>query len=397
MPPGTAHAAGGEVRRVGIVGGGQLGRMLTLAAHPLGLAVTVLDPDPGCPAAQVGATQIVGRLDDPAALAALSAATDVVTWEIEHIDADALVALEAGGVLVRPSPSMLAAVQDKFAQKQLLAGAGIAVAATVAFPPLGASAAPDRAAFLVSLVGRLGDPVVVKARRGGFDGRGNHVLSGGDPDALGALTATLGDDWSALYAEASVPFVAEVAVIVARDAAGATVAYPTLRTVQEGGICHTVSVPAGLDPAIDAEAQDLGRRTVALLDGPGVFAVEMFVTPDAVVVNEIAPRVHNSGHLTIEAAATSQFEQHVRAVAGLPLGPTTLRTPAAVMVNVLGRREGPAPSEGLGAALALPDTHVHLYGKTSYPQRKIGHVTALGADAAEVAARALAAREALRT
>ena len=372
--------------RVGIVGGGQLGRMLTLAAHPLGIAVTVLDPTPGCPAAQVGATQLVGGLHDADAIARLADAVDVVTWEIEHIDAGALADLEAQGHVVRPSPSGLAAVQDKFAQKQLVAAAGIEV------PPFAAFPADPTPAALDDLFARLGRPVMVKARRGGFDGRGNAVFDGD----LDGLAAALGDDWAALYAEAMVPFDAELAAVTAVGVDG-WAAYPAIRTTQADSICHTAVCPADLPDGQQAAAVDLGRRVAEAVGGWGVFATECFLVGDRVVFNEVAPRVHNSGHLTIEAFATSQFEQHLRAVTGMPLGSTTPRAPAAAMVNVLGRPAGDPAGEpgGEAAALAEPDVHLHLYGKASRPGRKIGHVTALADDPVEALARATRAREAL--
>ncbi|HET9690323.1 MAG TPA: 5-(carboxyamino)imidazole ribonucleotide synthase [Acidimicrobiales bacterium] len=385
--------------RIGIVGGGQLGRMLTLAAHPLGLAVTVLDPTPGCPAAQVGAAQVVGGIREPAAIRRLAAAVDVVTWEVEHIDAGTLEALEREGHLVRPSPVMLATVRDKLAQKQLFAAAGVPVPAAEPFP-----AEPTPAA-VEELFGALGRPVVVKARMGGFDGRGNAVFDGD----LDGLARALGDDWAALYAEEVVAFDAELAVVAARGAGGEVAAYPTIRTTQRDGICHSATVPAGVGAGLEAAAQRVAAQVLDVLGGAGVFAVEMFAVRDRVLVNEVAPRVHNSGHLTIEAFATSQFEQHLRAVAGLPLGATTPRAPAAAMVNVLGRPDGGGPAGGDGsageraagggagvaAALGRPDVHLHLYGKEPRPGRKVGHVTALGDDPDETLARAGAARAAL--
>jgi 5-(carboxyamino)imidazole ribonucleotide synthase len=267
----------------------------------------------------------------------------------------------------------LATVQDKLAQKQLLAAHGIPVG------PFAPSVEPDRTGGFV-----------VKARFGGFDGRGNLVVDTLDP---AAVAEAFGD--VPVYVEDRLPFDRELAVVVARDRAGRTAAYPVVETVHVHGICDTVTAPAAVDARTRAAAEEVAMATLAVLDGAGVFAIELFVVDDDVLVNEIAPRVHNSGHLTIEACATSQFEQHVRAVTGLPLGATDLRAPAATMVNLLGVSDEPLGRDGLAGALALPETHVHLYGKDQRPARKIGHVTALGSDVAETTARALRARKEL--
>ena len=355
---------------IGIIGGGQLGRMLTQAALPLGFRVVVVDPAEDCPAGQVGAEQIRAPLSDTDAIDRLAAQCDVVTWEIEHIPASHLQTL---AVTVEPSPATLATVQDKLAQKQLLAASGIPVG------PFAPSVDPGRAGGFV-----------VKARFGGFDGRANLVLDTLD-DA--AVARAFGD--APVYVEDRLPFDRELAVIVARDRAGRSVAYPLVETVHVNGICDTVTAPAAVAPRVRAAAEEVARATLAVLDGAGVFAIELFVVGDDVFVNEIAPRVHNSGHLTIEACATSQFEQHVRAVAGLPLGATDLRVPAATMVNLIGASDEPLGRDGLAGALALLETHLHLYGKDQRPARKIGHITALGTDPEETTARALRARKEL--
>ncbi len=381
------------IERIGIVGGGQLGRMLTEAAQPLGYEVTVLEKAPNCPAAQVGAQQIQGELQDPDKLRELAEATDVVTWEIEHINAGALEDLEREGFNVQSSPSTLKEIQDKFAQKQLLDSNSIPVAASLALPATFSSGDEAKRRYLKDFQLGFDAEFIVKSRRGGYDGRGNYVF--GPSSTLESMQAALGEDWSNLYVERLVPFGSELSVIAARDIHGNTAVYAPVETVHKDNICHTVITPPDIDPRLYKDAEEIGHETLKLLKGAGVFAVEMFATADAVIVNEIAPRVHNSGHHTIEAAQTSQFEQHVRAITGMPLGSTALRAPAAAMINILGQREEPLTRAGLDDVLALPDTHPHFYGKSSRPARKIGHITVLGADRDEVLQTAQQARELL--
>jgi 5-(carboxyamino)imidazole ribonucleotide synthase len=377
------------IERIGIVGGGQLGRMLTEAANPLGFQVTVLDPTPGCPATKSGAEQIIGGLRDPEAIIRLAEATDVVTWEIEHIDADALERLVRDGVNVQPSPTTLKVIQDKLAQKRMLEQAGLPVAE---FLELRNPQSSDEGRRQLQHVAEtLGAAVIFKTRRGGYDGRGNYVFTGD----VGQLGRALGDDWSNLYVERIIPFEKELSVIAARDVEGNIVVYPTVETAHQDNICQTVVYPARVKPAIADEAREIARKTLEQLQGAGVFAIEMFATEREVLINEIAPRVHNSGHHTIEANATSQFEQHVRAITGMPLGSTAPRASAAAMINILGTREEPLNRTGLDIVLAQPDTHPHYYGKSSRRARKIGHITVLGDSTEEVLEQARRAREEL--
>jgi phosphoribosylaminoimidazole carboxylase len=360
------------VEKIGIIGGGQLGRMLTEAAHPLGFDVTVLDPVPNCPAAQVGAQQIVAGLKDGDAIAELVKSSHVTTWEIEHVDSVTLGALADAGHNIQPEPSTLRVIQDKLKQKQYLASLDLPVAA---FAPIG------NERQLEDAVCTLGQDMFVKSALGAYDGRGNLEYSGA---SLAGLRNELGDD---LYGEKRVPFEKELSVIAARSMAGRIATYPTVETVHKDSICHTVLAPADIDPSVDSAAQEIAHETMRYLNGAGVFAIEMFAADKDVIINEIAPRVHNSGHHTIEAAQTSQFEQHIRAITGMPLGSTEMRAPAAVMINILGKRAEPLTRQGLDGVLALPDTHPHFYGKSSRRARKIGHITVLGSSL----------REALRT
>jgi phosphoribosylaminoimidazole carboxylase PurK protein len=366
------------IENIGIVGGGQLGRMLTEAAHPLGYQVTVVEASPDCPATKAGANYIQGGLKDADAIRQLAEQTDVVTWEIEHIDTSTLIDLASEGYNVQPSPSTLAVIQDKFTQKQMLIKAGLPVAESLALSHQESDT--DKATHLDEVVRMLGGAVILKTKTGGYDGRGN-LLFDGD---YARVDEVLGSDWGNVYAERIVPFEKELSVVAARDMQGNIAIYPTAETVHKDNICHTVVTPARIRPKLIADAQEIAHETLKQLEGAGIFAIEMFATEDEVIINEIAPRVHNSGHHTIEANVTSQFEQHVRAITGMPLGSTAMRSPAAAMINILGQREEPLTREGMRSVLALPDTHPHFYGKSSRKARKIGHITVLGSSVEEV-------------
>jgi 5-(carboxyamino)imidazole ribonucleotide synthase len=351
---------------IGIIGGGQLGRMLTLAAIPLGFKVVVVDPGPNCPAAQVGARQIVAKLDDETAVRQLAEQVDYLTIEIEHVDARLLGELAALGTPVNPSPLTIAMIQDKLAQKQFLHDAGLPVA------PFTIINDHTSAETALAHYGKM----VIKTRRGGYDGRGNAVVS--QPAEVAVALAEF--EGQELYAEKFVPFKKELAVMVARSHNGEVVTYPVVETIQQRNICTEVLAPAPVSEITREEAEAVARLAAKQLKGAGVFGIELFLTNDnRIVVNEIAPRVHNSGHYTTEACKTSQFEQHIRAITGMPLGPTDLVAPAAVMLNVLGERNGPTAIEGLEKAAANPQTTVHLYGKSPTKiDRKMGHITAIG-------------------
>jgi phosphoribosylaminoimidazole carboxylase PurK protein len=351
--------------------------MLTTPAKQLGFDVKVVDPVPNCPAAQVGAEQILAGLKDTNAIDILAQQSDVLTWEIEHIPADYLVDLVSRGHDVQPSPETLLMIQDKLAQKQFLQSRGIQVA------PF--SDKLDGSQFLG------GGPFIVKTRTGGYDGRGNLVVKSLNPPP--DIKAHFGDQ--PVYVEQAVNFEKELAVIAARDRAGNISVYPPVETIHRDNICHMVLAPAEISPRALKSAEDIAATTLKELHGAGVFAIEMFVVDDDVLVNEIAPRVHNSGHLTTEANVTSQFEQHVRAITGLTLGSVAMRAPAAAMINILGQREEPLCRAGLDRVLATPDTHPHFYGKSSRAARKIGHITVLGSSIDEVKSQAEAARKEL--
>ena len=356
--------------RLGIIGGGQLAKMTALSALQLGCDVAVLERNAVSPAAVLATHSLVGDWDSPAELLRLAAHCDVVTLENEFVDARSLAALEAGGHKVIPTAKSIALVQDKLIQKQTLAAAGLPV------PEFRAVANPEAVAVAAR---ELGLPLLLKARRNAYDGKGNVTVRSLDQVAA-AWRKLGGHDGNELFVEAFCPFVSELAVIITRGRNGECATYPLVETVQRDHICHIVRAPAAVSPEIAERALDIARRAVTAVGAVGSFGVEMFLTADGkVFVNELAPRVHNSGHYTIEACECSQFENHVRAVLGWPLGSTRMVAPAAVMVNLIGVGKGPGRPAGLDDALAVPGAHVHIYGKAmSNAGRKMGHVTALG-------------------
>jgi phosphoribosylaminoimidazole carboxylase PurK protein len=361
--------------------------MLTQAAVPLGFEVTVLDPAERGPAVQAGANLIRGGLTEPEAISRLVESTDVTTWEIEHIDTETLAYLEATGRDIQPHAHTLRIIQDKLHQKLFLKSWEVPVAPHIA---LHQYSDYEKAFDLFD-----GD-VIIKTRRGGYDGRGNLAPEAeGSIQAFRRATEAFGD--RPLYAEQIIPFKKELAVMVARDKLGELASYPVVETVHRDNICHMVLAPAPVSLETRNRAEEVARQAIAQFNGAGIFGVELFLTADdEVLVNEIAPRVHNSGHHTIEANHTSQFEQHIRAVTGLPLGSTEMVTPAAVMVNILGDRNGDYDLRGLNDVLELPDTHVHLYGKRPTAKaRKMGHITVRAGDLDEAKERALFARSLL--
>lgn len=351
--------------RIAIVGGGQLGKMMTVAAKQFGFYVLVLDPTPGSPAAQVADCQKVASFHDREAIRRMAEEADVLTYEFEHIDCTALAELEVAGFPVFPAARLLRVIQHKLAQKQALQAAGIPVPQ---FMAVGGAADVQAAARQFSY------PLLLKACTGGYDGKGNYLLRA--PEEIGQALEVLGE--TELMAEKFVPFACEISVLAARGRDGEVRTYPLSENEHQDNILRRSIVPARVGPAVAGRAREVAEAVMREFAGVGVFCVEMFVTPDGgVLVNEVAPRPHNSGHYTIEACVTSQFEQHIRAITGLPLGDTSLRSPA-VMVNLLGTdgHDGPTVLEGYRQALALPGVHLHLYGKAiTAPQRKMGHVT----------------------
>jgi phosphoribosylaminoimidazole carboxylase len=365
---------------IGVLGGGQLGRMMASAAHDLGMQIAVLDPDRAAPAGQVANRHVIGDFREPGCIRELADGCDILTVEIEHVNADTLDALAKQGVPVQPAPATLRLIQDKLLQKRHLAEHGIPLA------PFADT--PDEAA-LAAAAERFGFPVLLKSRLLAYDGRGNAVVQGYDglPEAIAAL----GGLARGLYVEQLVPFERELAVMVARGLDGALAVYPVVETFHRDNILHQVIAPAPIPKATQQTARDIARRAVATFEGAGIFGVELFLLPGgSVLVNEIAPRPHNSGHYTIEACATSQFEQHLRAILGLPLGDTALKVGAAAMINILGVGDGLLDEtlRPIERALAIPGAAIHWYGKSSVrAQRKMGHITLTAPTAAELSSR----------
>jgi len=368
---------------IGILGGGQLARMTVLAATRLGLKTIVLEDHADSPAGQLATYEVVGHWSDDEALAHFANAADIITLENEFVDANVLQRLEAQGKPVWPSALTIAQIQDKLRQKEALVGAGLAVPKFAAI-----SSATDIEAFAAN----YGWPLVLKARRNGYDGRGNWTLK--SPADIGEGLQRLGAPERELMVEAFVPFERELATLVVRGQDGQVVTYPVVETVQINHICHSVTAPANIRPDVAELAARIAQKAIVAIGGVGLFGVEMFLTAGGeVLINELAPRSHNSGHYTIEACACNQFENHLRVLLGWPLGSTELIAPAA-MVNILGRHTGPAVPKGLEKALAVPGANVHIYGKRqSRPGRKLGHVTVLApgrvaADALQLAEQA---------
>ncbi|MDD2817725.1 MAG: 5-(carboxyamino)imidazole ribonucleotide synthase [Candidatus Nanopelagicales bacterium] len=362
---------------VGMIGGGQLARMTAEAATALGVGFRVLSATDTDPAAQVVRDVRIGSHDDREAVLAFAQGCDVITFDHEHVPTDILEELAAQGIEVRPSASALAHAQDKIHMRQALTAMGAPCPAWAKVEsPLDVQVFAEANTW----------PVVLKASRGGYDGKGVWVI-----DDLAQATEVMSTPLAAnsfWLAEQFVPFVRELSAQVARSPHGQAVAYPVVQTKQTNGICAEVIAPApDLTDELALEAQQIALRIAQELDVVGMLAVELFDTGDALVVNELAMRPHNSGHWSIEGAVTSQFENHLRAVLDLPLGDPSTRSDAVVMVNVLGGTVGNLYSAYRHVFARDPELKVHLYGKVVKPGRKVGHVTLLGDNAQELLVR----------
>jgi 5-(carboxyamino)imidazole ribonucleotide synthase len=365
---------------IGIIGGGQLGKMMIEEAKKLSFHITILDPTPDCPAHSISDEHIVADFNDRGAIERLVQKCDVVTYEFEHIDAEVLTRLENEGHKIYPTAKSLSIIQNKFLQKQLLKQDGLPVPDFMQITSL----EDMKKAGL-----EYGYPYMLKACTGGYDGKGNALVR--DLDSIAEAYLQLGNGTIPLMAERLVDFCMETSVLACRGLNGDIVVYPVGDNRHRNSILHETVVPADITEAASKKAMSVAKRVMEVFDGIGMFCVEMFITKDMdVLVNEVAPRPHNSGHYTIEGCVTSQFANHIRAITGLPLGSTDLLSPT-VMINLLGAEgyEGDAFVKGLYDALKIKNTHVHIYGKkTTKPNRKMGHITVVAPSTKEAIASA---------
>ncbi|PSP93434.1 5-(carboxyamino)imidazole ribonucleotide synthase [Halobacteriales archaeon QS_4_62_28] len=354
---------------LGVVGGGQLGRMLAEAAAPLGVDLVVTDPTDGCPAEPVASDALVGDFDDVSTIHTLAQRADVLTYEIELTDPDVLEQVaEETGTPVHPAPETLRLIQDKLVQKRRLSEAGV---------PVPAFRAVDSEDDLREAGEKLGYPLMLKARKGGYDGRGNVPVASAD-DVAAALDSINGP----AMAEEMIDFERELAVMGCRGSDERDT-FPVTETIHREEILRESVSPARASDAVEERARDVALDVLDSMSGRGVFGIELFETSDGeILLNEIAPRPHNSGHWTIQGCHTSQFEQHVRAVTGRSLGTTDRRAPT-VSANILGdvEKRQRATLSGEDAVFETPRAHLHWYGKRDvYELRKMGHITLVGED-----------------
>jgi len=370
------------IRTIGILGGGQLGRMLTLEAKRMGLRVVTLEPFPNSPTGQVADEEIVAAYDDLRAIGELGARSDVVTYEFENIPLESVLALEADRRIVHPGSRALRITQERILEKTFVRECGLA---TAEFVPVRSREELDLAAS------EIGFPGVLKTTLGGYDGKGQWVVHG-PADVARAWSEAKG---RALIWERLIAFERELSIIAARNEHGEIVAFPTSENQHDHGVLATTIVPARIDPAIAERARRAAVTIAERLAIVGTFCVEFFQRGDELLVNEIAPRVHNSGHYSLDATQISQYELHVRAICGLPLVEPRLFRPA-VMVNILGAGAGDTLG-GLDVLLRERDLKLHLYGKAHAAlRRKMGHFTVLGETVDDALAKAERGRRTLR-
>lgn len=356
-------------QKIGIIGGGQLGKMMILEAKKMNFYIIILDPTPNCPAHSIADEHIVADFDDEQAIRKLADKSDVITYEFEHIGVDVLKKLEEEGYRIYPTVKSLEIIQNKYQQKKVLLSNNIPV--------------PDFISVSsIEDIGNAGEkfayPMMLKSCTGGYDGKGNSIIK--NQDMIEHAYQSLGAGSLPLMIERFVPFTKEISILACRGINGEIAVYPVAENDHQDSILIETRVPAEISDVLKEDAISLAHQVMEVFEGVGIFCIEMFVTEDEeLLINEIAPRPHNSGHYTIEGAVTSQFEQHIRAITGLPLGETTLLRPA-VMRNILGEgQQGKAIVEGMIEASRESALKFHIYGKEiSKPKRKMGHFTVTG-------------------
>lgn len=369
-------------QKIGIIGGGHLGKMMILEAKKMGFYVIILDPTKKCPAHSIADQHLVADFDDREAIRKLAQKSDLITYEFEHIDVEVLKELEIEDYKIYPTARSLEIIQNKYHQKNVLKQDQIAV------PDFKKVLGP---ADIKEAARDFGYPLMLKSCTGGYDGKGNSLIN--SQVEVESAFQELGAGKTPLMVEEYIPFKKEISIIAARGLNGEMKVYPVGENDHRENILYETKVPAEISAELKQEAEEFAREVLKVFEGVGIFCVEMFVTEEGqLLVNEIAPRPHNSGHYTIEGCVTSQFEQHIRAITDLPLGDTTLVRPA-VMRNILGSgQEGKAEIIGLDPALAVEGVKVHIYQKTiSRPGRKMGHLTVTAASLKIAADQALKA------
>jgi 5-(carboxyamino)imidazole ribonucleotide synthase len=371
---------------LGIIGGGQLGKMIAQEAKRMSLKVIILDPTNDCPASFVSDEVIVADFKDEAAIRKLAAMSDILTYEIELANSTALKDLQAEKYPVYPSPETLRLIQNKYRQKSFLKDNNI---------PVAKFDLVKSQTQLEQLCKLYGFPAMLKASENSYDGRGNFLITSTENIKQGLMTF---QDKECML-EQFIPFVKEISVMTARNPSGQIESFPVTENIHVNNVLDMTIVPARISDKVLLKAQEVAQKTLGALKGAGIFGIEMFVLPDEdVVINEIAPRPHNSGHYSIEACSISQFEQHIRAVLNLPLSKPRLLSPA-VMINLLGPENGSGPYKigGLKELLSIPGLKLHIYGKKiSKPRRKLGHLTITSHTVEEAISKAERARNAVK-
>lgn len=374
-------------QKIGIIGGGQLGKMMILEAKKMGFHVIILDPTPSCPADSIADEHIIAEFDDKKAFRNLARKADVITYEFEHIGVEILKEMEDEGHRIYPTANSLEIIQNKYRQKDLLQKNSIPVPEFLKI-----SSIDD----IKSAGEKFSYPLMLKSCTGGYDGKGNAVVN--SLTDIKTAYKELGAGKSPLMAEEFIPFYKEISVLACRDLDGDIVVYPVGENDHQNNILYETRVPADISLQLTEEAMELAYQVMEVFSGVGMFCVEMFLTKgDKLMINEVAPRPHNSGHYTIEGCVTSQFEQHIRAITGLPLGDTALIRPT-VMRNILGTGKiGEVLVIGIDKALEIKGIKAHIYDKKlARPGRKMGHITVTADNLSEAVERALKASELLK-